>query len=104
MEWLWDAYLPDAAERHKALATPLNASIDPLRGLPEALVVVAECDVLRDEGEAYARRLAAAGVRVTCTRYNGTIHDFAMLNVLADTPSTRGAIAQAIAAMRIALE
>ena len=103
MQWFWDAYLPDVAARKQCTATPLNASLDELAGLPEALVVVDENDVLRDEGEAYARRLSDAGVRVTSTRYNGTIHDFAMLNALADTPATRGAIAQAVGALRGAL-
>ncbi len=103
MEWFWDAYLPDPAARRQITATPLNASLDQLAGLPEALVIVDENDVLRDEGEAYARRLSNAGVRVTSTRYNGTIHDFVMLNALADTPATRGAIAQAIGALRATL-
>jgi acetyl esterase len=103
MEWFWDAYLPDPAARRQATATPLNASLDQLAGLPEALVVVDENDVLRDEGEAYARKLSNAGVRVTSTRYNGTIHDFVMLNALADTPATRGAIAQAIGALKATL-
>jgi acetyl esterase len=103
MQWFWDAYLPDLAARKQSTATPLNASLDELAGLPEALVVVDENDVLRDEGEAYARRLSDAGVRVTSVRYNGTIHDFVMLNALADTPATRGAIAQAIGALKMAL-
>jgi acetyl esterase len=103
MQWFWDAYLPDPALRKQPTATPLNASLDQLAGLPEALVIVDENDVLRDEGEAYARRLSNAGVRVTSTRYNGTIHDFVMLNAIADTPATRGAIAQAVAALRGAL-
>jgi acetyl esterase len=103
MQWFWDAYLPDPAARKQPTATPLNASLGELAGLPEALVIVAENDVLRDEGEAYARRLSDAGVRVTSTRYNGTIHDFVMLNALADTPATRGAIAQAIGALKGAL-
>jgi acetyl esterase len=103
MEWFWDAYLPDAAARKQPTATPLNASLDQLAGLPEALVIVDENDVLRDEGEAYARKLSDAGVRVTSIRYNGTIHDFVMLNALADTPATRGAITQAVAALRGAL-
>jgi hypothetical protein len=83
----------DVAWRGKPTATPLNASPDQLTGLPEALVIVDENDVLRDEGEAYARKLSDAGVRVTSVRYNCTIHDFVMLNALADTPATRGAIA-----------
>jgi acetyl esterase len=103
MEWFWDAYLPDPAARKQPTATPLNASLHELAGLPEALVIVDENDVLRDEGEAYARKLSDAGVRVTAVRYNGTIHDFVMLNALADTPATRGAIAQAIGALRGAL-
>jgi acetyl esterase len=104
MQWFWDAYLPDVAARQQALASPLQAPLDQLRGLPDALVIVAENDVLRDEGEAYARKLAEAGVWVTCTRYNGTIHDFAMLNAVADTPAARGAVAQAVSALRAALE
>src|SRR5208282_485520 len=103
MQWFWDAYLPDPAARKQPTATPLNASLGELAGLPEALVIVDENDVLRDEGEAYARRLSDAGVRVTSTRYNGTIHDFVMLNALADTPATRGAIAQAVGALKGAL-
>src|SRR5215472_15932672 len=103
MQWFWDAYLPDLAARKQPTATPLNASLEELAGLPEALVVVDENDVLRDEGEAYARRLSDAGVRVTSTRYNGTIHDFVMLNALADTPATRGAITQAVGALKTAL-
>jgi acetyl esterase len=103
MEWFWDAYLPDHTARKQPTATPLNASLDELAGLPDALVIVDENDVLRDEGEAYARKLSDAGVRVTSVRYNGTIHDFVMLNVLADTPATRGAIAQAVGALRRAL-
>jgi acetyl esterase/lipase len=103
MQWFWDAYLPDPAARKQPTATPLNASLDQLTGLPEALVVVAENDVLRDEGEAYARMLSNAGVRVTSIRYHGTIHDFVMLNALADTPAARGAIAQAVCALKTTL-
>jgi acetyl esterase len=103
MEWFWDAYLPDVAKRKEITATPLNASLEQLKGLPEALVVVDENDVLRDEGEAYARKLSQAGVRVTAVRYNGTIHDFVLLNALAATPAVRGALAQANAALRKAL-
>jgi acetyl esterase len=103
MEWFWEAYLPDAAVRKQPTATPLNASLHQLAGLPEALIIVDENDVLRDEGEAYARKLSDAGVRVTSVRYNGTIHDFVMLNALADTPATRGAIAQSVGALKTAL-
>jgi acetyl esterase len=84
-------------------AWPLRASVDDLRGLPDALVIV-DGDVLRDEGEAYADKLMEAGVRVTSVRYNDTIHDFVMLNPLANTPATRAAIQQAIDALIIALD
>lgn len=84
------------------LAWPARASVDDLRGLPDALVIV-DGDVLRDEGEAYADLLSAAGVRVTSVRYNETIHDFAMLNPLAGTPATRAAIQQSIDALTAAL-
>ncbi|MET0660192.1 MAG: alpha/beta hydrolase [Steroidobacteraceae bacterium] len=103
MQWFWDAYLPDPSARKHPTATPLNATLEQLRGLPEALVVVDENDVLRDEGEAYARELSQAGVRVTSERYNGTIHDFVLLNAIADTPAVRSALAQATAALQKAL-
>ena len=103
MQWFWDAYLPDVDERRQAAATPLNASLAELKGLPEALIMVDENDVLRDEGEAYARKLSQAGVRVTSVRYNGTIHDFVLLNAIADTPAVRGAIHQANTALRAVL-
>jgi acetyl esterase len=100
MEDYWAAYIPNKLDREVATATPLNATVDELRGLPEALIITAENDILRDEGEAYARKLCEANVRVTCSRYLGTIHDFVMLNAIADTPAARGAIAQAIHALR----
>lgn len=100
MAWFWDAYLPDATARADIHVSPLNATPEQLRGLPTALVITAENDVLRDEGEAYARKLIQAGVNVTATRYVGTIHDFVMLNALAGTPATRGAIEQATAFLR----
>jgi acetyl esterase len=103
VEWFWDAYLPSPSQRGESIATPLNATIDQLRGLPDALLITAEIDVLRDEGEAYARKLSEACVRTTCTRYIGTIHDFVTLNALADTPAVRGAVDQAAAALRSAL-
>ena len=95
MKWFWNHYAPDAAVRTQPAVSPLRATLDQLRGLPPALVINGECDVLRDEGEAYARKLIQAGVRVTALRYMGTIHDFAMLNAITDTPAARGAVAQA---------
>jgi acetyl esterase len=71
--------------------------------LPDALIIVDENDVLRDEGEAYARKLSQAGVRVTSVRYNGTIHDFVLLNPITDTPAVRGALQQANDALRAVL-
>jgi acetyl esterase len=99
MHFFLDAHYPKAV-RNDVLAFPLKASVDQLKGLPSATVIVAENDLLRDEGEAYARKLNAAGVTVTSTRYNGVIHDFVMLNGVADSPATRAAIAQGNAALR----
>jgi acetyl esterase len=104
MEWFLDQYLPDKTRRTEATVTPLNASIEQLTGHPPALLITAECDVLRDEGEAYARKLLEAGVTVTSTRYLGTIHGFVTLNRLAYTPAARTAIMQAGAALQNALE
>lgn len=104
MKRYWNAYLPDATARDQITASPLKATVEQLQGLPDALVITAEHDVLRDEAEAYACKLAAAGVRVTATRYIGTIHDFLMLNALADSPPTRGAIEQIAASLRASLE
>ena len=104
MVWFWDNYLPDPKQRGDSKATPLNATLDELRNLPDALVIVAEGDVLCDEGEAYARKLSDAGVRVTSVRYNGTIHDFMLLHALADTPAVRGAVTQTVCALRGAFE
>jgi acetyl esterase len=95
MRWFWNHYLPDPDGRADSTASPLRAPLEQLRGLPPALVITAEADVLRDEGEAYARRLQDAGVEVTATRYLGTIHAFVVLDALAHTPAARAAIAQA---------
>ncbi|HEU4948037.1 MAG TPA: alpha/beta hydrolase [Kribbella sp.] len=103
MAWFWDCYLPDRAKRSEITASPLQASIDQLAGLPEAFVIVDENDVLRDEGEAYGRKLTEAGVRTTCVRYNGILHDFMMLNPLRQTAASTGAIEQAIHVLRKAL-
>jgi acetyl esterase len=103
MEWFWNAYAPDLATRKQPMVSPLQSSIEQLRGLPPALVITDENDVLRDEGEAYAHKLMQAGVSVTAVRYLGTIHDFVMLNAIADTPAARAAIAQANNALRSAL-
>jgi acetyl esterase len=103
MAWFWDAYCPDLERRSEPYASPLRASDDQLAGLPPAFVIVDEADVLRDEGEAYAARLRAAGVAVTTVRYDGITHDFMMLNPLSSTRATRAAVAQAISILRDAL-
>ena len=100
MAWFWDAYAPGGERRGEPYASPLRASDEQLARVPPALVIVDEADVLRDEGEAYAARLRGAGVDVTTVRYDGTTHDFMMLNPLSDSRATRAAVTQAIAALR----
>lgn len=100
MQWFWNNYTTDPRQRAEIYASPLQASVEQLKGLPPALVQTAEFDVLRDEGEAYARKLDAAGVPVTSVRYNGMIHDFGLLNVLTDIPGTRAALQQAGEALK----
>ncbi len=94
MKYGWDLYAPDARTRDNPYVSPLRASTEELKGLPPALVITAENCPLRDEGEAYARKLKAAGVEVDAARYNGTIHDFVLLNALRHVPSTEAAIEQ----------
>ena len=96
MQWFWDQYLPDHNQRKDATASPLLASLKQLADLPRALIITAENDVLRDEGEAYGRKLIEAGVKVVTTRYNTTIHDFVMLNAHVGAASTRATVAQGI--------
>ena len=100
MMWFWDQYTTNPGERNEITASPLRASTQQLKGLPPALVITAEADVLRDEGEAYANKLREAGVRVMAVRFQGTIHDFVMLNALAHTAAARGAIALATTWLR----
>lgn len=94
MRWFWNHYAPDEAARTEPLASPLRASFDELGSLPPALIITAECDVLRDEGEAYAHKLAAAGVPVTAVRFGGVLHAFMMVDRLAQER-------QAASAMRL---
>ncbi|MDX8147825.1 alpha/beta hydrolase [Lentzea sp. BCCO 10_0061] len=103
MQWFWDQYTTNPLERAEITASPLRATKEQLAGLPQALVITAEADVLRDEGEAYADKLREAGVPVTAVRYAGAIHDFVMLNALRGTHAAEGAISQAIAFLRKAL-
>jgi acetyl esterase/lipase len=92
MKWFWDNYVSNQTNRKEPTVSPLQASIDQLRGLPPALIINGEFDVLRDEGEAYAHKLIEAGIPVTGLRYHGTIPDFVMLNPITETPAARGAI------------
>jgi acetyl esterase len=103
MAWFWDAYLPDETQRGEITASPLRAKTEDLAGLPETFLIVDENDVLRDEGEAYGRKLTQAGVRTTSVRYNGILHDFMLLNPVRETAAATGAIEQAIFVLRKAL-
>ena len=104
MKWFWDNYTVDPRQRQEIFASPLMATREQLKGLPPALIQTAEKDVLRDEGEAYGRKLDAAGVDVTVTRYNGMIHDFGLLNVLSQVPGTRSALLQASEELKVRLK
>ena len=104
MKWFWDNYTVDPRQRQEIYASPLMATREQLKGLPPALIQTAEKDVLRDEGEAYGRKLDAAGVDVTVTRYNGMIHDFGLLNALSQVPGTRSALLQASEELKVRLK
>lgn len=95
MIWFWDNYTTDLNARKEIYASPLQATPEQLKGLPPAVVAVAENDVLRDEGEAYARKLDEAGAKVKSMRYNGMIHDWGLLNPIAHVPGTRAVVVQA---------
>ena len=99
MKWMYDLYAPES-QRKEIYNAPLNATVEQLKGMPPALIQVAENDILRDEGEAYGRKLDEAGVPVTCVRYNGVIHDFGLLNGLATIPQVRSLFVQAAAELK----
>ncbi|WP_330301956.1 MULTISPECIES: alpha/beta hydrolase [unclassified Streptomyces] len=103
MQWFWDQYTTDEAERAQITASPLRATTEQLTGLPPALVITGEADVLRDEGEAYANKLREAGVPVTAVRFQAIIHDFVMLNPLRETHAAEAAITLATGTLRTAL-
>jgi len=92
MEWFWRSYLPEPDLRIESTVSPLRATVDELDGLPPALIIVDENDVLRDQGEAYATKLRDAGVPTASVRFNGTMHDFMNLSALSDTETTRAAL------------
>jgi len=103
MQWFWNQYTDDPARRSEILASPVHATSEDLTGLPPTLIIVAEADVLRDGGEAYAAKLRAAQVPVTSVRYLGIVHDFVMLNALKDTAAARAATAQGVDFLRATL-
>lgn len=100
MKWMYDMYIPDPMQRKNIYASPLQASMEQLKGLPPALIQIAENDILHDEGEAYGRKLDEAGVPVTTIRYNGMIHDFGLLNALAELPATKSLFVHAAAELK----
>lgn len=100
MKWMWDLYIPDAEDRKAHHASPLRSTLEQLAGLPPALIQVAENDILRDEGEAYGRKLDEAGVEVTTIRYDGMIHDFGLLNALANEPGVKSLFVHAAAELK----
>ncbi|WZH37345.1 MAG: alpha/beta hydrolase [Microbacterium enclense] len=103
MKWFWDQYTTSEEDRAQITASPLRATLEQLAGLPQALVITAEADVLRDEGEAYAAKLRQAGVATTAVRYQGIVHDFVMVNALHDTFAAKAAVGQAVAFLSAAL-
>jgi acetyl esterase/lipase len=100
MKWMYDQYTTDLQKRKEIYASPLQATVEQLKGLPPTLIQVAENDILRDEGEAYGRKLDEAGVTVTTVRYNGVIHDFGLLNAIAGIPQTRSLFEHAAAELK----
>ncbi|WP_371778907.1 alpha/beta hydrolase [Streptosporangium subroseum] len=103
MKWFWDQYTTSEQDRARITASPLRATAEQLTGLPPALIINAEADVLRDEGEAFAGKLREAGVPVTQVRYAAIVHDFVMVNSLHDTHAAKAAVAQAVAVLKEAL-
>lgn len=104
MQWFWDAYAPDPGQRHEIHASPLQATVDQLKGLPPTLIQVAGNDVLRDEGLAYGRKLDSAGVDVTMVRYENLIHDYGLLNAISQVPAVRDALHQTAEMLKKHLE
>jgi acetyl esterase len=104
MKWFWDNYVPDAKQRNEIYASPLQATSEQLKGLAPALVQTAENDVLRDEGESYARKMNEAGVAISLVRYQGMIHDYGLLNPLAHIPEVQSALLYAAAELKKALK
>src|SRR5262249_61787775 len=100
MKWFWYSYTTAPRERQDVCASPVQAASEGRGGVAPAIIQTAEMDVLRDEGEAYAEKLDRAGVDVTCTRYNGLIHDYGLLNAMSQVPGVRSAMLQASAELK----
>lgn len=92
MQWFWQQYTACAADRNQITASPLRASVDCLKNMPDTMIINGQADVLRSEGEALGEKLRCAGVEVTAIRIQGTIHDFVMLNALDRTNACRTAM------------
>jgi acetyl esterase/lipase len=103
MEWMWGMYIPNAKDRKQKYVSPVNATLEELKGLPPALIQVAENDILFDEGVAYGRKLDEAGVSTTVMVYQGMIHDYGMLNPLSHVPGVQESLTHAAAHLRAAL-
>ncbi|WP_292010893.1 alpha/beta hydrolase [Chryseobacterium sp.] len=103
MKWMWNNYTSDLGQRKEKYASPFQASLEELKGLPPALVQVAENDILHDEGVAYARKLDEAGVPTTITDFKGFIHDYGLLNPISHVPAIQEALSQAALALKEAL-
>jgi acetyl esterase len=100
MKWMYDMYIPEPEKRKDIHASPLRATVEQLKGLPPTLIQVAESDILRDEGEAFGRKLDDAGVPVSLLRYDGMIHDFGLLNGLAHLPPVKSLFVHAGAELK----
>jgi acetyl esterase len=98
MMWFGDQYTTDPRQRNEITASPLRASLEQLMGLPPMLLINAEA--VRDEGEAFANKLSQSGVPIMAVRFQSTIHDFVMLNPLAQSQTSRGAITLVTACLR----
>ena len=103
MKWFWDNYTTDEVARSEIYASPLRAMTEELQGLPPALILTAGNDVLRDEGEEYARKLDVAGVDVTAVRYSGMIHDWGLINPISQVPAVRASLRQVAEELKIHL-
>ncbi len=104
MRWCWDQYAPDGVNRAHPAVSPLHTGMDELARFPASLIVTAEADVVRDEGEAFAAKLFAAGAPTTAVRYDSVIHGFVVLDALCRSSPARAAMAQATSALTTAFE